>query len=81
MSGPSWFVRAAQAKKLSPRETEIMLARANGIPVKAIGESLGISPFTVDSHLRRVFVKLHVHSIQAAVFTLLATFIQTRDAR
>lgn len=47
---------------LSPREREIVALVANGLGNKAIARDLGISKFTVASHLRRVFAKLNVHS-------------------
>jgi DNA-binding NarL/FixJ family response regulator len=47
-------------KNLSPREREIVRLVAKGLPNKAIAEVLDISPWTVATHLRRVFGKLGV---------------------
>jgi DNA-binding CsgD family transcriptional regulator len=47
---------------LSPREQEIIRLVADGCPDKAIARTLGISPWTVNTHLRRIFTKLGVHS-------------------
>lgn len=47
---------------LSPRETEIVRLVASGMPNKAIAEVLDISPWTVATHIRRIFMKLGVHS-------------------
>ncbi len=47
---------------LSPREREIVRLVAKGLPNKAIAEVLDMSPWTVDTHLRRVFAKLGVSS-------------------
>ena len=47
---------------LSPREKEIVRLVAKGLPNKAISEVLDISPWTVATHLRRVFAKLGVTS-------------------
>ena len=46
--------------KLSPRETEIVRLVAKGLPNKSIAAVLDISPWTVATHLRRVFGKLGV---------------------
>ena len=47
---------------LSPREKEIVRLVAKGLPNKAISEVLDISPWTVATHLRRVFAKMAVTS-------------------
>jgi len=47
---------------LSPREKEIVRLVANGMANKNIALLLEISPWTVATHLRRVFIKLGVRS-------------------
>ncbi len=47
---------------LSAREWEIVKQIAEGKPNKVIAQTLDISPFTVATHLRRIFVKLGVNS-------------------
>ena len=47
---------------LSPREKEIVRLVAKGHPNKVIARVLDISPWTVSTHLRRVFAKLGVSS-------------------
>lgn len=47
---------------LSPRERTIAQLVAQGLPNKCIGKELGISRWTVATHLRRVFKKLEVNS-------------------
>ena len=51
----------------SPREREIARMVAKGYPNKAIAAVLEISLWTVGTHLRHVFVKLHVSSRAAMV--------------
>lgn len=52
---------AAQSEvSLSPREAEIVRLVAKGLPNKTIAAVLDISPWTVATHLRRVFSKLGV---------------------
>jgi DNA-binding CsgD family transcriptional regulator len=48
--------------KLSPREREIVRLITNGLPNKAIAAVLDISPWTVATHLRRIYDKLGVSS-------------------
>jgi DNA-binding CsgD family transcriptional regulator len=55
---------------LSPRELAIARLIAKGMPNKCIGEILEISPWTVATHLRRIFVKLSVTSRAAMVARL-----------
>jgi RNA polymerase sigma factor (sigma-70 family) len=47
-------------ERLSPREQEIARLVAKGLPNKTIGAILEISPWTVSTHLRRMFGKLDV---------------------
>jgi len=47
---------------LSPREKEIVRLVAKGLPTKAIAATLELSPWTVCTHLRRIFSKLGVKS-------------------
>jgi two-component system, NarL family, nitrate/nitrite response regulator NarL len=47
---------------LSPRELEVAGFIAQGLPNKCIGLRLGISPWTVATHVRRIFGKLGVSS-------------------
>jgi DNA-binding NarL/FixJ family response regulator len=51
----------------SPRESEIARMVAKGYPNKTIAAVLGISSWTVCTHLRRMFAKLGVSSRAAMV--------------
>jgi len=55
---------------LSPRELAIARLIAKGLSNKCIGDILDISPWTVATHLRRIFVKLDVTSRAAMVTRL-----------
>ncbi len=57
--------------KLSPRETDVMRLIAHGLTDAEIAERLGISPRTVNTHVRSVFAKLDVPSRAAATRTAL----------
>ena len=56
-------------EKLSEREREILMLVADGMTKQQIASELNISSHTVSAYLRRVFDKLHVHSLPAAVST------------
>jgi two-component system, NarL family, nitrate/nitrite response regulator NarL len=63
--------KSAQASvQLSPREREIVRMVAQGQPNKVIADVLGISSWTVCTHLRRIFAKLGVGSRAAMVARL-----------
>jgi DNA-binding NarL/FixJ family response regulator len=59
-----------EAEGLSPRESEVLELLARGYFYKEITEALGISMSTVNTHVRRVYEKLHVHSRAQAVAKL-----------
>lgn len=46
---------------LSPRELEVARLVADGFTNRTIGNTLGISSWTVSTHARRIFVKLGVN--------------------
>jgi len=52
---------------LSPREREVLALLARGYLYKEIAESLQISVPTVNTYIRRIYEKLHVHSHAQAV--------------
>lgn len=52
---------------LSDREREILSLLSKGKSYKMIADDLNISYHTVDSHIRKVYEKLHVHSMTEAV--------------
>jgi len=49
-------------EKLSAREQEILTLLAKGYLNKEISDRLKISVFTVSTHVRHIYEKLHVHS-------------------
>ncbi len=58
---------------LSPRETEILRLLARGYAYKEIADELGVSLGTINTHVRRIYRKLHVSSRGEAV-SLFAPF-------
>ncbi len=53
--------------KLSPRELEVLGQVELGYSYKEIGERLNVSFHTVNTHIKRIYEKLQVHSRGAAV--------------
>ena len=52
---------------LSPREKEVLGHLTKGMSYKMIADTCGISYGTVNSHLKKIYEKLHVHSATEAV--------------
>ena len=52
---------------LTLRETNVLQALADGLSTARVGEELGISRFTVQSHVKSILAKLGVHSKIEAV--------------
>jgi DNA-binding NarL/FixJ family response regulator len=60
------------AESLSAREVEVLQAAAKGMANKEIAEALCISFFTVQVHMRNIFLKLGVDNRTEAVTFALA---------
>ena len=58
---------SSELMKLAEREREVLDLLAKGFLYKEIADHLGISAHTVNSHLRRIYEKLHVRSRSQAV--------------
>jgi DNA-binding NarL/FixJ family response regulator len=58
---------ASRLESLTGRETEILRALADGRATLDIARLLGISPMTVQSHVKNILAKLGVHSKVEAV--------------
>jgi DNA-binding NarL/FixJ family response regulator len=56
---------------LTPREEQILGLLAQGYVTKEIASELGISFFTAQNHVRKIYEKLHVHSRTEAVIKYL----------
>jgi DNA-binding NarL/FixJ family response regulator len=53
--------------QLTDREKEILGQLVEGLGTKQIAARLFVSPYTIDTHLKNIYAKLHVHSGTAAV--------------
>ncbi|MBE7171982.1 MAG: response regulator transcription factor [Williamsia sp.] len=56
-----------EAFDLSSRELEILGLLVKGLSHKMIAAELYISIFTVNNHIKKIYQKLHVHSVSEAV--------------
>ncbi len=61
MSAPS------DAYGLTDRERKVLELMVNGLIKKEIADKLSLSYHTIDSHLRNIYQKLHVHTRAGAV--------------
>jgi DNA-binding NarL/FixJ family response regulator len=59
--------RAKPAEELSKRENEVLALLAQGYLYKEIADTMGIGLQTVNTYIRRIYEKLHVHSRGQAV--------------
>ncbi|MFT3831015.1 MAG: response regulator transcription factor [Opitutaceae bacterium] len=62
--------RRAATEGLSKRENEVLALLAQGYLYKEIADALGIGLETVNTYIRRIYEKLHVHSRAQAVARL-----------
>ena len=70
---PEWPPPSAgRLAALSPREQQIVRLVAKGHVNRTIGRVLDISPWTVSTHLRRIFAKLGVASRASMIAALYA---------
>ncbi len=66
-SGAVGEPQALSSKLLSPKEREVLRLLARGCPNKEIAQTLEVSPETVKTHLRNIFVKLRAGSRRHAL--------------
>lgn len=52
---------------LTPKEKEVLKLLSEGNSYKMVADALGISYFTVNAHVKKIYEKLHVHSLGEAV--------------
>jgi DNA-binding NarL/FixJ family response regulator len=65
-----YFNKPLQQKdeyKLTPKEKEVLKLLSDGLSYKMVADKLGISYFTVNAHIKKIYEKLHVHSLGEAV--------------
>ena len=53
---------------LTPRELDVLRLLAQGCTYYQAAQALGVSPHTVQTHVKNIYRKLGVHSARAAVW-------------
>lgn len=81
-AGNSPMVPDAEAPRLTPREAEVLGALARGLPTKAIGREMSVSPKTVEAHIARLLAKLKArHRAQAVSVALDLGLLEDKGLR
>lgn len=52
---------------LTLKEKEVLKLLSDGLSYKMVADKLGISYYTVNAHIKKIYEKLHVHSLGEAV--------------
>lgn len=56
-----------ESYNLTSKEKEVLKLLSDGLSYKMVADKLGISYFTVNAHVKKIYEKLHVHSLGEAV--------------
>ena len=65
-----YFNKPAQQQdffQLTQKETEVLKFLSEGLSYRMVADKMGISYFTVNTHIKKIYEKLHVHSLGEAV--------------
>jgi len=65
--GPASGSKASERYGLTARERDVLSELLEGKSTAKVARALGISYHTVDTHIRKIYAKLHVHSRSQAV--------------
>jgi DNA-binding NarL/FixJ family response regulator len=60
-------VKQNEEYNLTPKEKEVLKFLSEGLSYKMVADKLGNSYFTVNTHVKKIYEKLHVHSLGEAV--------------
>lgn len=52
---------------LSPKEAEVLSQLAEGLSYKMVADRLGVSYTTINTHIKRIYEKLHISSLGEAI--------------
>ncbi len=61
---------SVQETGLTNKETEVLSYLSQGLSYKMVADKMGISYFTVNNHVKKIYEKLQVHSLGEAVALL-----------
>jgi DNA-binding NarL/FixJ family response regulator len=57
----------AAGVRLTPKEQEVLKWLAEGLSYKMVANKMGISYFTVNNHIKKIYEKLQVHNVAEAI--------------
>ena len=66
-SFPSRIGHSEDLDQLTARESQVLQYLAKGLSYKLVAAELTISVETVRTHIKRIYEKLHVHSVTEAL--------------
>ncbi|MDF1753336.1 MAG: response regulator transcription factor [Verrucomicrobiales bacterium] len=61
------FKPASPGEDLSEREAQVLTQLSGGLSRKQVADTLGVSGHTVNTHIRNIYQKLHVHNVSGAI--------------
>ncbi len=64
---PAQAAQTADLDQLTARESQVLHYLAQGMSYKLVAAELGIGLETVRTHIKRIYEKLHVHSVTEAI--------------
>lgn len=67
LPSPRMIAQGSRELRITPRQFEILVLRAHGLSLKAVGRTLGISEATVKAHASSMYRRLDVANCQEAV--------------
>ncbi|MBU4610193.1 response regulator transcription factor [Achromobacter sp. GG226] len=67
LPGPRLIAQGSRELRITPRQFEILVLRAHGMSLKAVGRALGISEATVKAHASSMYRRLDVTNCQEAI--------------
>ena len=62
-----FFIPKKIENPLSPKETEVLSLLSDGLSYKMVADKLGVSYFTINTHAKRIYEKLHISSLGEAI--------------
>ena len=62
-----FFTPQKTKSPLSPKENEVLALLAEGLSYKMVADKLGVSYSTINTHIKRIYEKLHISSLGEAI--------------
>ena len=62
-----YFTPSEKKSPLTKKENEVLAFLAEGLSYKMLADKMGVSYFTVNSHAKNIYMKLHISSLGEAI--------------